>query len=326
MSAAAASDPGRWRRALRWVAVACAAWAAALLLAAVAWGGDAWRGVLGGGMLAPIALATLAAFVANHALRFVRWQWMLRLEGYRVPWGRSLGIFMAGLALVPTPGKAGVAVRSLLLERDGVPVDESLAMYFTERLFDLLGLAALAALLIGTGDRGAWAGALGVGLASVVLLRLSPGLCAALARRTREGTRPRAALDWLGLFLTHSATLAAGRHALPFLLLGVGANLATAGLLAYTLAVLGPAIGASQAAGVVALSHLSGSLSLLPGGLGGFEAAMLAALAALGIAPAAALVGLAAVRLVTIWLGVLVGLPLLARYLAREPAASAPAR
>ena len=326
MSASSAGDAGRWRRAFRWVAAACAAWAVALLAGAAAWGGDAWRAVPAGDLLAALGVASAVGFVANHALRFARWHWMLRIEGHRVPWRRSLGIFMAGLALVPTPGKAGVAVRSLLLQRDGVPVNLSLALYFTERLFDLLGLAALAALLLGTQGRGSWATALAVGLGAIVAVRIAPAVLVVLADCLPPGGRPRRIIDWVRLFVTHSAQLAAGRYALPFLLLGAGANIATAGVLAYSLAMLGQSIGAAKAAGVVAISHLSGSLSLLPGGLGGFEAAMLAALAALGAAPGAALAALAAVRLVTIWFGVLVGMPLLVKYLREAEGPSGTAR
>ena len=49
----------------------------------------------------------------------MRWHWMLGSLGSHVPKMASFAIFMAGLGLLPTPGKIGVAARSLLLERYG---------------------------------------------------------------------------------------------------------------------------------------------------------------------------------------------------------------
>jgi phosphatidylglycerol lysyltransferase len=96
-----------------------------------------------------------------------------------------------------------------------------------------------------------------------------------------------------------------------FLFLGAAANVCTGVLLWLVLRDLGTPIEALRAAGVVGVSHLSGSISLLPGGLGGFELAMLAQLAAFGVPATAALVALAVVRITSFWAGVVIGLPLL---------------
>jgi len=72
--------------------------------------------------------------------------------------------------------------------------------------------------------------------------------------------------------------------------------------------------------GILAVSHLSGSISLLPGGIGGFDLAMLAQLAAAGVAPLDAITALSLVRLATLWSSVLAGLPLLWLGLRRAPA------
>jgi uncharacterized protein (TIRG00374 family) len=62
----------------------------------------------------------------------------------------------------------------------------------------------------------------------------------------------------------------------------------------------------------LAISHLSGLLSLLPGGLGGFELAMAVQLAAREIAPGDAIAAVVLVRMATLWGSVAVGLPCLA--------------
>ena len=298
------------RRILWAVVIAAAAWAALLLGAMVLWAGTTLS-QLAGHIDARLVAFAVAMFALNHVLRFARWHWMLRIEGHAVPWRRSLAVFLAGLALVPTPGKAGVAVRSLLLQRDGVPVSVSLALYFSERLFDLLGLLVLAALLVQGSTTTRWIVALTVAALGVIAVRIAPRVARALLSRAWPATRIARSLEWLLRFLEHSADLVRGRLLAPSLLAGVGANLATAWVLLEVVEAAGEELAVAHAAAIVAVSHLSGSLSLLPGGLAGFEAAMLASLDAAGITAGTALAALVLVRLVTVWFGVAVGLPLL---------------
>jgi uncharacterized membrane protein YbhN (UPF0104 family) len=307
----AAGDVGRWKRRLAQVTLAACAWAVLVVAAAVWWAGDAlWLRLreLGWEMW----LAGFALFAMNHLLRFARWHWMLAGEGHAPPVLRSLAIFLAGLALLPTPGKAGVAVRSLLLSHEGVPANVSLAAYFAERLLDLLGLVVLATLVLELGSSGnRWIAAVAVGGGGVIALRMAPWACARLARRFHGWRLARGALGWASHFFEHAARMVRGRRLLGYLALGAAANATIGVLLWLSLARFGTAIPASDAMGVLAISQLSGSLSLLPGGLGGFELAMLAQLALLGTPATDALVALVMVRIATLWGSVLVGLPLL---------------
>lgn len=301
----------RWERLVVQVAAAAAVWAA-LLLAGAIWWADESAGAVVSRIGWPLWLATLAAFAVSHLLRFVRWHWMLAEEGYVIPAARGLAIFLAGLGLLPTPGKAGVAIRSLLLRREGVPVNVSLAAYFSERLFDLLGLIALASLVLATEPGHRWMAALLGGAAGVAAVRVSPRCCHWLALRLRGHERISRSLAWSQQFLEHASRLVAGRLFVPFLLLGIAANAVIGLLLWLALSHLGAPIAVEEAEGIVGVSHLSGSLSLLPGGLGGFELAMLGQLSALAVAAPSAIAALVLVRLATIWGSVAVGLPLLA--------------
>jgi uncharacterized membrane protein YbhN (UPF0104 family) len=293
----------RW---VRWVAALAMLWSLAVVAAMAVWGGEAFSraGSVGSALIA----ATLASFAINHGLRFVRWQLLLRAEGMAPPWRRSLSIFLAGLALLPTPAKAGVAVRSLLLLGEGVPVHVSLAAYVVERLTDLVGLVILASLLFGALTGHAWAIAAAVAVAGLVLVKLAP----ALVRRVKpdRGRWPRAAraFDWVDRFFVDATEMLSGWRLPAFVLIGGLANVATGLLLWFSLR---GGLDAAAGIGVLALSHLSGSISMLPGGLGGFELAMLAQLGALRVPPGEALASLAAVRFATLWGSVLVGLPLL---------------
>jgi uncharacterized membrane protein YbhN (UPF0104 family) len=296
-------------RLVRAVVVLGIAWSLVVLLAVLAWGGEALASPPGTAVGA-FALATLLSFATNHALRFLRWHMMLRAEGCAPRWGRSLSIFLAGLALLPTPAKAGVAVRSLLLLGEGVPVHVSLAAYFVERLTDLIGLVMLASLLLGMASGPSWAVPLLIGLAGLLLVLSAPAILQAWQPDTVRRPRLAGAIAWMRRLFVDAAEMMAGWRLPVFVAIGAVANAAT-GLLLWFMLSTNSAADQAAATGIVAVSHLSGSLSLLPGGIGGFEAAMLAQLQVLEVPIAHALVALAAVRLATLWGSVAVGLPLL---------------
>ena len=103
-----------------------------VLLAAIGYLGFAlwsgWRdvasavgkvGVLGVGIALSLSLV-------NYGLRFIRWQAYLRAMDHPVPWWPSLKIYLAGFALTTTPGKAGEALRGVLLRRWGDSLPEEL--------------------------------------------------------------------------------------------------------------------------------------------------------------------------------------------------------
>ncbi|HEY6822453.1 MAG TPA: lysylphosphatidylglycerol synthase transmembrane domain-containing protein [Burkholderiales bacterium] len=317
-------DAARIRR-LIWLVVALAAgWSLLFALAAAFWGGGALPD--GTASIGPmLATVTVALFAMNHLLRFVRWQLMLRAEGQFVPWRRSLSIFMAGLALLPTPAKAGVAARSLLLLSEGVPAHVSLAAYFAERLLDLVGLLILASVLLGGAVAlNRWILASSVAAAGMVLIVAAPAALRASRARVERFPRLARPMDWLIRCFADAAEMLAAWRLPVFLAIGMAANFLSALIL--WIAVHGPgrSIELSQATGVLAVSHLSGSISLLPAGLGGFELAMLTLLSSMGIDAPDALRAMWLVRMVTLWGSVAVGLPLLAiglrRVLARRAA------
>ena len=301
----------RIRDGIRFVIGAAILWVAALVIAVFFYSDrSGFSGVAGAG--ASIAAVTLVAFVANHLLRFARWQWMLGRLDARVPWPASLAIFMAGLGLLPTPGKAGVAVRSLFLERYGVRLRTSLAAYFAERLFDLLGLLLLAVAFYRGPLSEQIVGIAIVSLIAIVLIARYPTAMVRTLRSAVDGwTKATLIVDTMGGLLHAAARLFAWRIGLGFLALGMLANVVV-GLLVWSIAtMLTASIPAETGVGAVAIAHLSGSASMMPGGLGPFEIALLLDLRHIGMVQGDAVVVVACVRIVTLWGAVIVGLPLL---------------
>lgn len=309
----------RIRRSARFVAVAAVVWVAALMIAAILFGDRATVARLA--RIGPlIGTMTIVAFAANHLIRFVRWQWMLGCLGARVPMMASFAIFMAGLGLLPTPGKIGVAARSLLLERHGVPIPASLAAYFAERLFDLVGLFLLAAVFF----RGPLSSGLNaiatVGVACIALVARYPDPSVhALRRLVSRWPKLVGAVNALAGLLRAAGDLLVFPQVLMFVLLGAAANVVV-GLLAWgILAELAAPVSIGTGIGGVAIAQLTGSASMAPGGLGGFEVALLLDLEYAGIARDDALIVVTCVRIVTLWGAVVVGLPLLLAGLRGNP-------
>ena len=139
---------------------------------------------------------TLAAI--NYLLRFAKWELYLRRLGVRIPIRDSFGIFLSGFSLTVTPGKVGEVLKSYLLrEAHGVPMARTAPIVVAERLTDLVALALLALIGVGSvlhgagGERVAWVALALVGVA--VACVASEKLAHAVDRSRRRHARRRQA-------------------------------------------------------------------------------------------------------------------------------------
>jgi SAM-dependent methyltransferase/uncharacterized membrane protein YbhN (UPF0104 family) len=138
------------KRSLRWAAAVLFIAGAAVVVAWVRLSGG--PGVIAGILrISPAHGLTLLGITAVCVfLRFVRWQYLLRRVGIRVPARRSLTIYLSSLTGIATPAYLGETVRCGLLRREfGVPLRATLPIWLVERGLDfvvigLLGLAAAA--------------------------------------------------------------------------------------------------------------------------------------------------------------------------------------
>jgi len=300
-----------WRyRAVVWSAVA----AAVGYLGFSLWAG--WEDV--GQAVSEVGLAGVVAALAlslvNYGLRFVRWQQYLRGMGHPVPWRPSLRIYLAGFALTTTPGKAGEALRSVLLKRWRVPYPMSLAALVSERLSDvtaillltLFGLAAFPAMqpLV----------ALGAVFVVAILLVISNGrFLARLQLAVKSESR------WARLWtqalqvLLQARTCHSPRLLFIALPLSVAAWAAEAWALHLILQWMGFDISLASAVFIYSLSMLAGAASFMPGGLGGAEAAMVGLLVWKGLPGADAVAATILIRMATLWIAVAIGCVALVR-------------
>lgn len=264
--------------------------------------------------IAPI----LALSLFNYALRFWKWHWLLARLGVRIGWAENLQIFLAGLAMTITPGKAGELLKPLLVRSSvGAPLTRTVPALVAERGTDALAVLALAALgvahyfaegvqaLVTVGA----VGAIGLGvLASerlslwlIGLTRHLP-LVSRLHGRMEEMYRAmRICLAPVPLLFTVALSMVAwGAEAVGYLLILEGFAVASADL--------------SVATFIYAFSSIAGAPS--PGGLGVADAAMQEGAMQLvaGITRPQALGAALLCRLATLWLGVAMGGVVLLRY------------
>ncbi len=261
------------------------------------------------------AAGALSLAAINYLLRFLKWELYLRRLGVRIPLRDSFAIFLSGFSLTVTPGKVGEVLKSYLLrEAHGVPMARTAPIVVAERLTDLVALALLA--LVGVGsilhgagaERIAWValGLVGVAVACVASERLAhalidlvaavPGI-GKLAPKLREfygATRELLAPAPL-LLATLLSVVAWLCECVAFWLVLRGFPGAQAPLLLCTF--------------IYAAMTIAGALSFLPGGLGVQEIGMVKLLIAQAHGVSAPLAAAATfiTRLCTLWFAVLIG-------------------
>lgn len=245
----------------------------------------------------------------GYGLRFLRWQVYLNALRHPLPWWPSLKIYLSGFALTTTPGKAGEALRGVLLKRWEVPYSHSFAALFSERLSDFLAMVVLA--LFGLSAHPEWLSMIIsclVLLACCILLVSRPSLVSALDRRMDQRS------GWLPRLLRHVVQVLHQSHSCYTPRRQVGTTLLS--LLAWGLEALafysilnamGADIPLAFAVFIYAVSMLAGALSFMPGGLGSAEAVMVALLVSGGVALPDAIAATVLLRLVTLWLAVGLG-------------------
>lgn len=264
----------------------------------------------------PLYAPVLALTLVNYALRFIKWHTLLGRLGIVVPWRENATLFVAGLAMVISPAKAGEVLKPYVISRrTGVSMATTVPALISERLTDGIAMLALAAISVGTyaSDKASWilipsvAVAAGLGVlasrsATDVCLgvlgriplfaRLVPRLVE-LVNAMRSCLAPRTLLAMTGLSLVAWWAECVGYW---LVLRGVGVE---ATLDASTF--------------IYAFSTVAGGA--MPGGLGVADGALAAgAVTILGAPEAQAVAAALLVRVATLWLGVLMGAFALLRF------------
>lgn len=280
-------------------------------LATIFWFG--WRQTVSALLALGSHTLLIGAVLASTAYlwRFGRWEFSLECLGYAVPRGRHLCIYLSGLALTATPGKSGETFRSALLKQQGVRVPHSLAAFLVDRASDLLGmclLGGLAAWIVGQAYPWIWALAFAlmfVGSCGFAYLLLHPvstvwwnwliqhlrWLPTKLSQDTLE--------SWAGIWRWQRVLVFSG-----IAMIAYGSQ---ALLYAWFCNVAGTAIPVADCVLIFVLATLFGAATMSPAGLGAMEAALVYQMVGRGVDDGVAVSLAIAIRLVTLWLGMILG-------------------
>jgi uncharacterized protein (TIRG00374 family) len=255
-----------------------------------------------------VLMMALAAF--GFTLRALRWGWLMRRSGTPVSTADALYLHFTGQAMSVTPGRVGEVVKPWLSrEVTGMPMSTGVALLFTERVADLIGVCVLS--LVGLTVLGAGGLWLVIGLAVVIgatalvawprfhalVLRLLDrfSLTARFTAPVRSAfTVMEGSLSWRTLAAaTPVSVLAWGVE-------GVGFVLCVRSL-GFT------DVGPAALVSIYAASTIIGAFTFLPGGIGLTEASLAGILVAVGMAAPAAAAVTIVVRAATLWWGVAIG-------------------
>lgn len=268
--------------------------------------------------------AALALVCASYVLRFLRWEFLLRIIDIRIPTRPSVAIFLSGLTMSISPAKLGEVMKSFLLkDYAGVKISRSSSVVVAERLADVIAVVILASI-----------GTLAYGLGWKILLVTTLLIGAFVAT-----VQTRSICTWLlhlaermpliGRFAGHleefyeaSYTLFKIRHLVPMV------AVSTAGwfleCIASWLLLKGLGVDAEllMVTFVFNMGTLAGAMAMVPGGLGVAEGSMTGLFVANGIARNSAVAATMLIRLITFWFAIVVGLLALTLYgavVARNP-------
>lgn len=261
-----------------------------------------------------LVASLLGLSALNYAVRAWRWVVLSASLGVRVPVATNVLYYFAGYALTSTPGKAGEAVRLWFLKTGhGIPYERSLPMMLADRIVDIWSVLILALISIAGFTQYQWQGVtltLLIVVASIPVLyprRFQPvlGLLYRLApRRGRlmvRGRRILRAMAELANWRTYGLTL------LPTILGWLAEGCALFLLLQH----FGAPVTFLNAVFIFCFSLIVGAISMLPGGLGSTEAAIIILLKALGVDLDVALAVTAIIRITTFWFAVTIGVLLM---------------
>lgn len=253
--------------------------------------------------------AVFALVTVSYGIRFLKWEYYLRELGIDVPVRTSLLVFVSGLMMVITPGKAGEVWKAWFLrDEQDVPVNQTAPVVGAERVTDLLALAAFAFLgvVVYRQSSTTLIGVTVVFLGGVALLQWRT-ICLRILVLLETVPVVGSYVDEIREFYESTYSLFQPKP------LGVALviSLVAWGFegLALWIVLEGFVADASVlvALFVFGLGSVVGAASLLPGGLGASEASMVGMLVVLNYSRAIAVSSTLVIRVGTLWYGAVLG-------------------
>ena len=250
----------------------------------------------------------LGLALANYLIRLVRWLYYLKVLGVQVGWGASTAIFVSGLGMAISPGRVGELTKSYFLkEKREVPVAISSAVVITERITDMVSVFLLSLWGLALVPYG-WAVAIAIlaVFGTFAALLTSPWGSRALGHLPL----PRRWRPFLDASRDTFRQLLSVKPLGIALVLGVLAWFAEGFALWLILQGLDTPGSLGEGVSIYAVATMLGALTMLPGGLVGTEASMVALLQRVDLTRTGTQASAATfiIRVCTLWFAVSIGL------------------
>jgi glycosyltransferase 2 family protein len=267
------------------------------------------KDVIGSIPLSYIIVAILFT-LSSYLLRFAKWHYFLYRLKIKVGFKDSLNIFFIGMSMSITPGKIGELLKSYLLKNiSGTEVSRSAPAVFVDRLTDLFAMLVLVSFGVAIFSFSY------LSLVIVFLVLLSIVL---LLQSRKLSMKLIDMLTSLKVLKKHKSSLIAlyesANDLLKFRTLTVTTIISVVAWfmecvsLFVLVKALGLSLGIMESTFIFSFGTVAGALSMLPGGLGVAEGSITGLLMYFSIDKSVAVSLTLLIRLVTLWLGVVIGL------------------
>jgi uncharacterized protein (TIRG00374 family) len=260
--------------------------------------------------LLAILPAMLGLSLLSYFIRYLRWYWLLGRASNKTNFIMGCLIYFVGFAFTATPGKVGELLRIRYLVTQGVPSWKGLAVFVYEKAFDLIVVLLLSTLAITRKDVFIFAvsfvvifllGLVFIIIHSAWLTKISAYLRAhQLTKLARICIILKNGLSGCYLWLTPLDVSIS-------MVLGLLAWSCTSLSFVLLLAHLGVAIPLLSAFAIYPLAMLVGAASMLPGGLGSTEAALIGFLSLWYVPLSPSTLAVIGIRFSSMWFAVFCG-------------------
>jgi uncharacterized protein (TIRG00374 family) len=260
----------------------------------------------------PVVIGGLLGLsLVNYGARTFRWHQFSRYLKLEVPLSRTALYYFAGFSMTTTPAKLGEALRCWLIERcHRYGYHRVAPLFIGDRLSDVSALGILCVVGLTAFSHYRWTALLIVaGFAVFTILFVWPRWLISIVGATYEfsGRRRPRLFAQARRALRLTASLFSWRVLVTTLLLGISGWLAECLAFYWLLHQLGTSVSLLQATFIFSFAMVAGAITMLPGGLGGAEVAMLTLLALVGVGFDTAVVATAIIRLTSLWFAVGLG-------------------
>ena len=250
-------------------------------------------------------MAALALTSLNYFLRFLRWEYYLKILQINIPAAESGLIFLSGLGMSLTPWKMGEVLKSYFLQRrHEIPVLITAPVVFMERVTDVLAVICL--------------GFIGIKWlpqpVQIILYAAAFFLTASWYFAIKYGDRIinlPVIRRWKHLLETAQQTshkLNSPKTVLVATTISLLAWASEGTALWIILSGLEAQVNLSSGITIYSVSTLVGALTTIPGGLIGTEGTMVTLIQELGNGKGTAATSTLLVRIVTLWFALLIGM------------------